>query len=127
MTLETARGGGGHMGSGDYNLVFRNTGRATCVMAGYPVMIEYDAAGRVVSRAAPVTGRPVATVILAPGGQAYADVNVYNPHVGNVPCPATPVTVRVTPPNASTALALSAARTRDCTYEISPVAAKPYG
>lgn len=97
----------GAAGSVVQDVVFTNTARHACTMAGYPGVsyVAGDSGKQVGSPARRDHGRPVVTVRLAPGGHAYAPMSQPNPHNYGNRCDITKVRgIRVYPPDERAAL-----------------------
>ncbi|MGH9225954.1 MAG: DUF4232 domain-containing protein [Acidimicrobiales bacterium] len=107
-----SREGLGALGHALYVLQLRNTAGQACRLTGYPAVSLVAGDGRLLAQAQPGAGyilpdRPPAAVSLAAGGSAYFGVESYNVCNGGVE-PSVAQTVRVTPPDATTALTVSA-------------------
>jgi hypothetical protein len=127
MTLTTAQGGGGHMGSSDFLLVFNNLGSTPCVMQGYPRVVAVHL-GRVVSQAQPVPWPTPTVTLAARGGRSAADLNVWNLPLRptSAPCThTTDVVLHVTPPGAVNVLTLAEPYFSTCDEQIRAVQPLP--
>jgi hypothetical protein len=112
-----------------YYLQLRNTGPATCTLAGYPGVSLIDSAGQTVGASATRTTGTVALVTLAPGASAQAvlgitDATAYGPGCGLT----STVAARVYPPSQTAALDIAHAdhactNTGDQVVRIGPVTA----
>lgn len=104
-------------GSVHFRLVFTNVSGKTCTLAGYPGVSYIKGGGVQVGNAARrVSGTPVTTVTLRPGGTASAMVGDSNGTGSYDPgeCRLTSVEgLRVYPPNQKTALFV-AKKTKHC-------------
>ena len=120
----------GAAGTVYYQLVLRNTGRATCIEQGYPgVSFVAGSSGQQVGAAASRSPGTITTVTLAPGASATATLGSVN--AGNFPsdCNETPVLgLRVYPPEQTTSLYVphqntACANTKYVTLHVGPFAA----
>jgi hypothetical protein len=101
LTLGPQIGSAGHF---NYEIAFRNTGPAACVMTGFPGVSFTDASGTQIGVPAARNPIPYTPVTIAPGATAYAHLAVRDTSVVNCP-PAAAHQIRVYPPN-ETATAL---------------------
>lgn len=109
-TLSAANGQGeGAAGTETSVFILRNTGRATCILGGYPGMAFISARGTVlanrVTRGSSVAFRDPGprTITLRPGGTASYSLAWNGPQ--DAPCPTT-ARVLVTPPGSRQSLSL---------------------
>ncbi|MCD9872495.1 DUF4232 domain-containing protein [Streptomyces guryensis] len=87
----------GAAGSVYWPIRFTNTSTTDCVLRGYPGVRALDTAHRQIGPAATHSGRPYATVVLAPAHSVSAVIRTTNGPVGG-PCLRTGTYLRVYPP-----------------------------
>lgn len=87
----------GAAGSVYWPIRFTNTSTTDCVLRGYPGVSVLDTAHRQIGPAATHSGRPYATVVLAPAHSASAVIRTTNGPIGG-PCLRTGTYLRVYPP-----------------------------
>jgi hypothetical protein len=87
-------------------LLFTNTGAAPCTVEGYPGVSFLDATGGQVGYPAQRLENPTAPIVLAPGEQAHAGLNVSNAYNFGEECgePVHATAIRVFPPDETAAL-----------------------
>ncbi|MGW2569114.1 DUF4232 domain-containing protein [Streptomyces sp. NPDC001537] len=87
----------GAAGSVYWPIRFTNTSATSCTLRGYPGVSVLDPAHRQIGPAATHSGRPFATVVLAPAHSASAVIRTTNGPVGG-PCLRTGTYLRIYPP-----------------------------
>ena len=110
----------GTAGAINYEIQFRNNAAVPCVMNGYPGVSFVDASGNQTGVPAQRNPIPFAPVTIAPGATAYAHFAVND--LGNPPCSADALQIRVYPPNETAAQLVTIGPTKVCgTSQIAPV------
>lgn len=87
----------GAAGSVYWPIRFTNTSTTSCALRGYPGVSALDTAHRQIGPAATHSGRPSATVVLAPAHTVSAVIRTTNGPIGG-PCLRTSTYLRVYPP-----------------------------
>jgi hypothetical protein len=99
--------GQGAAGSTVLPIVFTNTSKHACTLLGYPGVSFLDASGTKVGADATHNGGEEATVSIAPGDDANAQLQLPDPGVVGADCkPANTATMRVYPPGDFAALSV---------------------
>ena len=99
----------GTAGAVHYTITFHNTGSSSCTLYGYPGVSFLGTGGSQIGAPAQrQSGGTVATVTLAPGGDAYSSVAVTDPGIPPCSSQADAAQVRVYPPGQTQAALVTA-------------------
>ncbi|MER6139980.1 DUF4232 domain-containing protein [Streptomyces sparsogenes] len=104
-------------------LAFTNTGDASCTLTGFPGVSLLDGPGTAIGEPAKRRGPAGSTVVLKPGGSAYASLHTLNKGVSDKPCWRTASEIRVYPPDSYRSMKTSAHSFQVCggVFEVTAV------